>query len=152
MTDGVASADDFLRHNDESRRRLGELVARLEGEALGRVVAEGWTVAAVLAHLAFWDRWVVARWDRYDREGGLGSLPDEVLDLVNAAAAGHWLALPAATAVDLALAAAEEADRRIAALPRAGVEHALATGRPAMLDRSLHRTPHLDEVERALAG
>ena len=34
-------------------------------------------------------------------------------------------------------------------LPAAAVTHALATGRPAMVDRSLHRGPHLDEIDES---
>lgn len=129
-----------------------EVVGRLDAESLGREVAGDWTAAALLAHLAFWDRWVIARWEQYDRDGEIEALPDGVLDLINAAASAQWLALQPAEAVDLALEAAEAVDRRIAALPPAGVDHALATGRGTMLDRSRHRTAHLDEIERSLPG
>lgn len=140
-----------LLRNDQDRERLHGLVARLGDDVLRRPLAAGWTVAA-LAHLAFWDRWVAARWEHYDRTGTLEDLPDGIADLANAAALPLWLALPPREATALALAAAEETDCRIAALPAAAVAHALTTGRPVMVDRSLHRGPHLDEIERALAG
>lgn len=140
----------YVTSNDRTRERLRALVVRLDDEDLTRPLDGGWTVAAALAHLAFWDRWVVARWERYDRDGAIETLPDGVLDLANAAGLPQWLALAPRRAAELALAAAEEGDRRIAALVPAAVEHALTTGRPAMLDRALHRDPHLDDIERCL--
>ena len=141
-----------LERNARDRERLRVLVARLDDEALQRPLDSPWTVAATLAHLAFWDRWVQARWDRYERDGAIQDLPDGVIELGNTAGLPQWLALAPRRAADLALAAAEKGDRRIAALAPEAVQHALATGRQAMVDRSLHRGPHLDEIERHLAA
>ena len=137
----------FVARNAASRERLRRL-ADAGDAALGRPLGDGWTIGAVLAHLAFWDRWVLARWDRYERDGAIEDLPDGILDLANAAGLPGWLALEPARAAAMALAAAEEVDRRIDGLPPAAVAHALATGRPTMLDRSLHRGPHLDAIDR----
>lgn len=134
--------------NRADRERLRALGARLRAEDWCRPLANGWTPAAVLGHLAFWDRFVLARWRLFEREGALATLPDEHLDLTNEAALPLWLALSGAQAAVLALAAAEEVDLAIEALPPSAVELALATGRPAMVDRSLHRREHLDTLER----
>jgi hypothetical protein len=141
-----------LERNARDRERLRDLVARLDDEALQRPLDGPWTVAATLAHLAFWDRWVQARWDRYERDGAIEDLPDGVIELANAAGLPQWLALAPRRAAEQALAAAEEGDRRIARLAPEAVRHAMATGRRSMLDRSLHREPHLDEIERQLAA
>ena len=116
--------------------------------ATSSALAAGWTACAVFAHLAFWDRLVIARWDRYDREGVIGDLPDAHTDLVNAAGLPLWRALTAGEAVVEALDAAGHVCERIASLSPAAVAVALDTGRLAMLDRTLHWSPHLD----ALAG
>lgn len=139
----------FLQRNDRDRARLRRLTGAADA-ALRRPLADGWTVAA-LAHLAFWDGWVGARWDRYDRDGAIEDLLDGILDLANAAGLPGWLAIEPRAAA-LALAAAEAVDRRIVALPPEAVAHGPATGRPAIVDRSPHRGPHLDQIERALAG
>lgn len=139
---------DHRRRNNESRERLRALIDRLGEEGLRRPLGGGWTAGAVFAHLAFWDRWVAARWDRYDRDGVIETLPDGVLDLVNAAGLPLWRALDPGRAAALAVEAAEAVDRRIAALKAEAERYAMATDRPAVLDRSLHRTPHLDELER----
>lgn len=137
--------------NAHDRDRLRRLAGAADA-ALRRPLADGWTVAAVLVHLAFWDRWVEERWERYGRDGIIEELPDGILDLANAAGLPGWLAVEPGAAAALALDAAEAVDRRIAALAPAAVVHALTTGRPAMVDRSLHRGPHLDEIERTLAA
>lgn len=56
--------------NDAARTRLRDLVARLGDDGLARPLADGWTVGAMLAHLAFWDRIVLARWQRRSRSVG----------------------------------------------------------------------------------
>ena len=56
MTDSINQA------NDESRRRLADVIARLSDDDLATVIDGEWTVAAEFGHLAFWDRLLHARW------------------------------------------------------------------------------------------
>jgi hypothetical protein len=65
---------------------------------------------------------------------------------VNAAGLPLCLALSPEAAVAEAIEAAVEVVGRIATLSPAAVEAALTTGRRAMLDRTFHWTPHLDEL------
>ena len=142
-----------VERNDAARDRLRSLVARLSEEDLARPVSDGWTVAALLAHVAFWDRFVLARWEHALRRGGSPtSLDDDLLDLINAAALAQWLALPGRDAALQAVDAAEAIDRAIERLPPGAVETARARGFHWLLDRSGHRREHLDQIERALAG
>ena len=137
--------------NDAERERLRSLVERLSDDELARPVADGWTVAALLAHVAFWDRFVLARWEHRLRHGGrLVSLDDGLQDLINAAALDDWRAVPVREAGRLVLAAAEAVDRAIAALPPEAVEEAYARGFPRLLDRTAHRREHLDQIEQTL--
>lgn len=146
----MTSNHAFIERNRASRQRLDAFLDRATEEMMGRKLANGWTVSAVIAHLAFWDRWVVARWDQYDRDGAIETIPDNVLDLGNAAGIAEWSAFSPTQASKLARAAADTVDRRIAALSPAAIAHAQATNRPAMLDRSIHRDPHLDEIDQLL--
>lgn len=41
--------------NDAERERLRSLVSRMSDADLRRPMPDGWTVAAVLAHVGFWD-------------------------------------------------------------------------------------------------
>ena len=84
------------------------------------------------------------------RDGTLVAISGDVIDVVNAANRPAWLVLPGRTAVELAFAAADEADARIAALSADAVDRALEQRRRYMLDRSRHRTEHLDQIARSL--
>src|SRR6185436_16695974 len=57
----------YVTENNRERARLRALVDRLSDSELARPLEAGWTIAAVLAHLAFWDQRVlelIARWER----------------------------------------------------------------------------------------
>ncbi len=135
--------------NDVARLRLIALVARMGDEELGHPLFDGWTVAAALAHLAFWDRYafaVLMTWQRTGHPPRTGQA-----DEINAASLPAWLAMPPGEAARSALAAAEAVDRHIGQLPDAMVAAIVATGRLRTLDRSLHRNDHLVELERVEA-
>src|SRR5437764_14620463 len=55
----MAGARSYIAENDRERRRLEALVGKLDDAALSRPMPDGWTVAGVLAHLAFWDQRIV---------------------------------------------------------------------------------------------
>src|SRR2546427_7413164 len=59
----------YVARNNAERARLEALVARLTDADLRRPLAAGWTVAGVLAHLAFWDQRAFILLDRWQREG-----------------------------------------------------------------------------------
>jgi hypothetical protein len=153
LATSVAMADSESAHlarNAAELERLRTAGSRLLAGDLPAHLGGGWAPPAVFAHLAFWDRLVLARWDLYDRDGAIETLPDTHTDLVNAAGLPLWLALPREAAVAEAIEAAGQVVERIAALRPAAVEAALTTGRRAMLDRALHWTPHLDELAGVL--
>jgi hypothetical protein len=139
----------LLQRNDASRERLRRLASRLAGQEPNPPVGYGWTVAAALAHVAFWDRYALYQIERGSRDGTIPLSSDA--DAINAAALPLWLALSPVEAGEQAVAAAEMVDRTVQAAPAEFVEAALAAGRPR-LDRSIHREAHLPEIERALGG
>jgi hypothetical protein len=59
----------FVKENDVSRHRLESLVTKLSEADLARTTDYGWTVSALLAHLAFWDRRVLALARRWKAKG-----------------------------------------------------------------------------------
>jgi hypothetical protein len=147
MVDGERA---HLARNAAEVGRLRALGSRLLLGGLPVQLTGGWTSPAVFAHLAFWDRLVLARWELYDRDGAIETLPDTHTDLVNSAGLPLWLDLSSEAAVAQAMEAADQVIERIAALSPAAVQAALTTGRLAMLDRTLHWTPHLDELAGVL--
>ncbi len=146
----MEQSTDYNSGNDESRERLRALVSRLSDDDLARALGDGWTVAAMLAHLAFYDARAIALLKRYEASGEVAASPLDV-DIINAAAKPLCLAAPARAAADLAVQLAEECDRVVAAL---AVETVAAIGRagwPVILRRSVHRNEHLGQIEQALA-
>lgn len=142
-----------IERNAAGLARLRALAARQHDDDLGRTLDGEWTIVAALAHLAFWDRFMLARWERAARDGRRvpPSIDDETIeDLVNAAALPGWRACAPREAMRLALAAAEAVDGRIAALDDEVVADVLASGRARLMDRSLHRDEHLAAIERIL--
>ena len=146
------STSDHLRRNRRQLDRLRSVVEGLDPEDLRQGAGDGWTVSACLAHLGFWDRLTVTRWGRYAADGVFDDIPGPVVDFVNSAALPLWLAVPGEVAAAMALAAAREVVGRIESLPPEAVAAAQITGRPAMADRTLHWSGHLDQIERAMRG
>jgi len=140
---------DLGARNRASRDHLAAVIARLGDRNLE--LPGGWTAPALLAHLAFWDGFGAARLEKFARDRGpmeFGS--DTLTEFMNAAGLAQWRALPAAAAGELAIVAAAAIDRLIEALPADALDEIRAMKRPRLLDRSLHRKEHLDEIERAL--
>ena len=149
----------YLARNEASRARLGELLATLVSGDLSLAAGDSdWTVGQVLGHLAFWDRFLAARW-RAALAAGPGAqpivVPDELADLLNDGLPPTWSAF-AASAAEAAIVetidAAEAIDRLIASLPEAASVAAILADRPALLDRSIHRAEHIETLEHALAA
>jgi hypothetical protein len=138
----------YVERNQAASRRLAELVARLTEHDLQASLGDGWTVKAALAHLAFWDRYAAGVLDGWSASGFQAVAISA--DHVNAAAVGDWLALPDEHVRREVIAAVEAIDRRIEALIPELVSAIVAGGRSRTLDRSRHRTEHMDQIVAAL--
>jgi hypothetical protein len=134
--------------NASQRRRLETLVSRLTSD--DRELASGWTVAATLAHLAFWDRRAALLLRRWEQKGTPPDEPD--VDLLNEALLEEWRALPVRRAGDLAVSAARAVDAVVEALDTRVVSAVTARGEGWRLQRSNHRREHLGEIERVMQG
>ena len=141
----------YVARNDAERARLKSLVAASTDADLARAMPAGWTVAGVLAHLAFWDQRILALLERWERQGVTPPAEhEEDTDWINDAGKPLMLALPPRRAAELALASAEAVDRKVATLSDDLVARNSAAGRPLNLARADHRGEHLDDIERAL--
>src|SRR5215208_6060449 len=104
----------YSEQNAESRRRLETLVRGLSDADLARSTDYGWTVAALLAHLAFWDHRMSVILKRWQTEG-LDPSPMDA-NVVNDALREICHALAPRTAAELALPAAQKIDSELEAL------------------------------------
>ncbi len=144
----------YIAENEAERERLKGLLQRLSDEELSRPMPAGWTVAAVLAHMAFWDARALSLMDKWAR-GVVPSAADyepEDIDWINDASKPLCLALAPRAAAQLALQLAEETDHRVETLSEGTLEQILALGQPFNLSRASHRKEHLDDIERYLAA
>ena len=136
---------------DAERERLRSLISRLSDKDLSRAMPAGWTVAGVLAHVAFWDARAIYWLDKWARGAPPTAYEPENTEAVNDSAKPLCLALPPRDAAKLALRLAEEADGKVKALSDAMLAKVRATGGPPFnLSRAIHRKEHLDEIEAAL--
>ena len=136
----------FVELNQASTERIRQ-TAQLSDEELRHPVGQHWTVAIVLAHLAWWDRRVMYVLDRTEADGKL-FIPD--IDIfVNDLSLPLWAAIPPREAGRIAGETAETLDRRLKAFDPALLEE-IHTYNPRWVIRALHRNEHLDEAEAAL--
>jgi len=142
---------DYVTRNQQSQARLHALAGRLTPDEIERPIGDGWTVKAALAHRGFWDRYAVALIDRW-REDGFTEDEGFSSDFPNLAGLADWLAAPADYALTEVVEAARRADRHAAQAPPSLVDAILRGGMPRVLDRSVHRAEHIDQIERFLTS
>ncbi len=150
----MSEPEELLRATHASLKRLAAVIEELEeleDDAMQARTGSGWTVSATLAHLAFYDDWVATRWQRRISDGWFQDLPDDITELANAAGERGWHAVTAAEARRIAHEAARAVTALLDRLPANVLEDAVGTNRPAMIDRSLHWDPHIEEIQQALA-
>jgi len=145
----ASSPVDHRRANDQSRARLRTLVARADPGQLATTVVDGWSAAALLAHLAFWDRFTLLRW-RSRLAGNNVADVGPLVDLLNDAALAMWNDVAPDVAAREAIAAADELDAFVAGLGPDVVAQVIAEGKPRWVLRSEHRREHLDQIEGRL--
>jgi hypothetical protein len=147
----MATDRSFQAKNAQARARLTTLAGRLGDAELQRPVGHGWTVAATLVHLAFWDLRAIVLMDRFEKTGVTASPADDDEHVTNDTVHALAHAIPPRAAARLAIDAAERVDRRIEALPDRLLDAVAAAAEPPFnVARHDHRTEHLDEIERAL--
>jgi uncharacterized damage-inducible protein DinB len=147
------SADrSYTDENEAELRRLRDLLDGLDDERLARPMEAGWTVASVLAHMAFWDYRIVAQLERWgsDGRGEPPTYEEEAVDWINDAAKPIFLAIPPSITSRVALEAAEAADRAVAGMSDELLAKNDEIGLIINPFRAEHRREHLDELERAL--
>ncbi len=142
----------FLEENTASRHRLQTLIHRLSDADLARVTPSGWTVAALLAHLAWWDQRVLGLLRRW-KEQDVDASPVDA-DAVNYALKPLCLALDPRTAIQLCLSSAEAVDAELETITSDLVERIQeeiqANPFQFRFSRALHRNGHLNEIEQLL--
>ncbi len=143
---------EYIANNTKSRERLEALIKHLRLTDYGDPVDDDWSIGALLAHMAFWDRLALCRWEAADkaREPIPRALSDGIADLVNGAALGQWQALPPEVVAHEALEAAAAVDAHVMQLSDVQIDLAMAAGFVRLLERARHRNEHMDQIDQAL--
>ncbi|MGD0779465.1 MAG: DinB family protein [Dehalococcoidales bacterium] len=139
----------YIVENNESRERLIKLVNEITDKELELVIyKEGWTIAVMLGHLAFWDerrRVMLKIW----KEKGVSPIP-YILDIVNDTLIPILLAIPPRKVAELAVSTAEALDKELEELLPEMITSIEALQEPTALNRGIHRKMHLDEIDTFL--
>jgi hypothetical protein len=141
------------QRNADSRQRLIDLVNRLDADQMQLPMGQHWTVAAGLLHLSFWDRFTLERWADAEREGLTTPrfIEDFVEDLVNDTLTPLLLVGSVDRVGERVVEAAQAVDDYIRRVPEATLEVVESEDRPRLIDRSIHRYEHVDEIEDLIA-
>lgn len=150
----MSEDERYEERNAAELARMRRMVEALSDQELAVPVNESWTVAAVLAHVAFWDARALYLADRLRAGQPFGPdhrEPDDV-DWINDSYRSLVHAIPPRTAAALALQIAAETDARMAALTDGERASAWPADQESPLNpvRAAHRAEHLDEIEAAL--
>jgi hypothetical protein len=149
----------FAAENRGERERLASLVAKFTDADMARPIGDGWTVSALLAHLAFWDRLWLEKFEEWERTGTVriplvgyhsGQGPPVQYDALNDAMLPWWLARDFSAVRRDVVTTATAVDRAVESLPDSVLEQILTT-RPRTVIRAVHRRDHLAAIEHALA-
>jgi hypothetical protein len=135
--------------NKRERERLRRLVDDMTDDELRLTLyKEGWTVAAALGHLAFWDqrRWLLVK--KWQEKGISPSEMDEAI--INDSLVPFLLAIPPRQAAQLAIATAEKLDRELESCGPDFLAQMVQTGDRHAVNRAIHRKMHLDDIEALL--
>jgi Mycothiol maleylpyruvate isomerase N-terminal domain len=150
----MTDAESYVARNAAELARMRRLVGDLTDEQLASPVNEHWTVAAALAHVAFWDARALYLAERLQAGQPFTAdhrEPDDV-DWINDSYRPLAHAVPPRAAAELALRIATDTDARMASLT--DEERAKAwpadEDSPLNLLRAAHRAEHLDELEAAI--
>jgi hypothetical protein len=139
----------FVIENARERERLRKLVNEMTDEELKLVIyKEGWTIAAALAHLAFWDERRLLLVRKWKQKGVTPSPYDEYI--INNALLPFLLAIPPRKAANLSVLTAEALDHELEEASPELITAIESLGDRHALNRSIHRKMHLDEIENLL--
>jgi hypothetical protein len=135
----------FVNENNPSRHRLETVVRGLSAEDFSRTTPYGWTIAALLAHMAFWDQRMLVLLRRWKADGVDQSPVDA--NMTNDALRPLCHALDPRVAADLCLSAAQALDAELETLTPEFMAQIEAGGTHFRMNRALHRNDHLKDIE-----
>jgi hypothetical protein len=142
-------SNSFSEQNRRSLDELRELVQGLTDEQLQTKIDDDWTIAAVLAHIAFWDRRAAKSIDRLRADKEFKPGVDDA-HVVNNSLLSVWSRLAPRDALAEFIEAGEESNAKTDSLSEQEAQQYLEY-QSFNIDRSDHRDEHLQELKRVFA-
>jgi len=139
----------YVDANRASLDRMRSFVGHASDDDLRTAMPAGWTVGAVLGHLAFWDERVTVILDMLERGEKPSPYDEEAVDWINDTAKRFLLAMDPRALAEMAVRIATTTDERLAGLSDDRL--AEVTQLWCTQERWRDRTEHLDEIDQALA-
>jgi len=144
----MSPQNPYSEANAASLTELTNFANSLSEKQLVTPMPADWTVAAVLAHLAFWDFRSITLIKKWQAEG-ISASPNDV-DVVNEATRPFLVAIEPRRAVQISLSIAAELNQLIDSLSPDFLQDVSENGKTVRLDRSTHRYNHIREIKAAL--
>jgi uncharacterized protein (TIGR03083 family) len=138
----------FSEDNRASSVELEQYVRSLSDTDLARTTHDGWTIAALIGHLAFWDQRMVTLLRRWTANG-VGEAPVDA-DMINDAMQAVFRALDPRAVVEICVSSAAEIDAALEGMSPELYQQIQDSGVYFRFDRSLHRRGHLADIGQAL--
>jgi hypothetical protein len=134
--------------NNFERARLFRLLDGLEEAALQKKLPNGWSIADVLAHLAFWDRYALVALRQWQREGF--QMPHENWAVINEIVDSMSRLIPPQALLAWVRDSASLCDQCVEETPAALAQELKTAGKSNFLFRAEHRRHHLNQIEGLL--
>ena len=134
--------------NRNSRNELISFIQQLSDKQLAHEMPAGWSVLAVLTHLAFWDLRALILIKKWQSEGITHSIIDT--DVINEVSRPLLLAIDPTKGKQLVIDVAEEIDLTIESLSPQFINDIEEKGKTVHLNRAKHRLMHIAEIKKAL--
>jgi DinB superfamily len=138
----------FVQENSESRRKLEGVVRGLSETELTRANAGGWTVSALLAHLAFWEQRALVLMRRR-KANGLDESPIDP-NAMKDALMPFYLGIDPCKSAELCLSSTAAVDAELESVTAELFDQIEAGLTYDRFSRALHRVDHMNDIAHIL--
>jgi hypothetical protein len=137
----------IFQANRESTTRLRNIISQISDEEFSISIGSEWTISITLAHLALWDYRVIFVIESAIKNNKVHApfYDDQLNDILTPS----MKAIPPTEAAKMAIATAERVDNALEKCPKILLEE-MRKVNSRLLERSIHRNLHLDEIENAI--
>jgi hypothetical protein len=133
--------------NRRSTDRMQTLIQGLSEKKLKQASGDNWPIHVMLAHLAFWDQRVLHVIELAKKNNVLDvpRFDDQLNDILTP----FLGAIPPTKAVEMAITVARQLDQTLEECPRELFSQMMEVNN-RLVERSLHRNDHLNDIEKMI--